>query len=104
MAYSVQQRTQELGIRMALGAQASDVRNMVVRQGMALAIIGVGIGIGGAFWLTHFLNILLFGVKAWDPTAFVAPPLLLSAVALLAVWVPARRATRVSPMTALRFE
>jgi putative ABC transport system permease protein len=104
MAYSVQQRTQELGIRMALGAQASDVRNMVVRQGMVLAVIGVVIGIGGALWLSHFLNIFLFGVTAWDPTAFVATPLLLSAVALLAVWVPARRATRVSPMTALRFE
>jgi predicted lysophospholipase L1 biosynthesis ABC-type transport system permease subunit len=104
MAYSVQQRTQELGIRMALGAQASDVRNMVVRQGMVLAAFGVVIGIGGALWLSHFLNILLFGVTAWDPTAFVATPLLLSAVAFVAVWVPARRATRVSPMTALRFE
>jgi predicted permease len=104
MAYSVQQRTQELGIRMALGAQASDVRNMVVRQGMVLAVIGLVVGIGGALWLSHFLNIFLFGVTAWDPTAFVATPLLLAAVALLAVWVPARRATRVSPMTALRFE
>ena len=77
---------------------------MVVRQGMVLAVIGVVIGIGGALWLSHFLNILLFGVTAWDPTAFLATPLLLSAVALLAVWVPARRATRVSPMSALRFE
>jgi ABC-type antimicrobial peptide transport system permease subunit len=77
---------------------------MVVRQGMLLAVIGVVIGIGGALWLSRFLNIFLFGVTAWDPTAFFVTPLLLSAVALLAVWLPARRATRVSPMTALRFE
>ncbi len=104
MTYSVQQRTQELGIRMALGAQASNIRNMVIRQGMILALIGVIIGIGGAFGLTHFLASFLFGVKAWDPLAFIATPLLLSAVAFLAVWVPAHRATRVDPMTALRFE
>jgi len=104
MAYSVQQRTQELGIRMALGAQASSLRNMVVRQGMMLAVMGVLIGIGGALWLAHFLTSFLFGVKAWDPAAFILTPLLLSAVALLAVWVPARRATRVNPITALRFE
>jgi predicted permease len=104
MAYSVQQRTQEMGIRMALGAQASNIRNMVIRQGMLLALIGVVIGIGGALWLTHFIASFLFGVKAWDLTAFVATPLLLSAVALVAVWVPAHRATRVDPITALRFE
>jgi len=104
MAYSVQQRTQELGIRMALGAQASNIRNMVIRQGMVLAIIGVVVGIGGALWLTRFLASFLFGVKALDPTAFLATPVLLTAVAFLAVWIPAWRATRVSPMTALRFE
>jgi predicted permease len=104
MAYSVQQRTQELGIRMALGAQAPNIRNMVVRQGMVLAGVGVVIGIGGALGLTRLLAGFLFGVKAWDPTAFVATPLLLSAVALLAVWIPAYRATRVDPVTALRFE
>ena len=104
MAYSVQQRTQELGIRMALGAQAPNIRNMVIRQGMFLAIFGVVIGLGGAFWLTRFLASFLFGVKAWDPLAFIATPLLLSAVALLAIWIPAYRATRVDPMTALRFE
>ena len=104
MAYSVQERTQELGIRMALGAQAPRIRNMVIRQGMVLSLIGVVIGVGGAFGLTRFLAGFLFGVKAWDPTAFVATPLLLSVVALLAVWVPAYRATRVDPMTALRFE
>jgi predicted permease len=104
MAYSVQQRTQEMGIRMALGAQASNLRNMVLRQGMLLALIGVVLGIGGAFWLTRFIAGFLFGVKAWDPLAFIATPLLLIAVALAAIWIPARRATRVDPMTALRFE
>ena len=104
MAYSVQQRTQELGIRMALGAQESSIRNMVIRQGMLLAMIGVVLGIGGALWLTRFLASFLFGVRAMDPAAFVVTPILLSAVALLAVWIPARRATRVSPIVALRFE
>jgi putative ABC transport system permease protein len=104
MSYSVQQRTQELGIRMALGAQASSIRNMVIRQGMTLALIGVILGIGGAFWLTHFLASFLFGVKALDPTAFIVTPLLLSGVALIAIWIPARRATQVDPMTSLRFE
>jgi putative ABC transport system permease protein len=104
MAYSVQQRTQELGIRIALGAQASNLRNMVLRQGMALTLIGVGIGIGGALWLARFLASFLFGVKVWDPTAFIVTPLILSAVACIAIWIPARRATRVDPMTALRLE
>jgi predicted permease len=104
MAYSVQQRTQELGIRMALGAPASHIRNMVIRQGMVRALIGVFIGIAGAFGLTRFLATFLFEVKAWDPMAFIVTPILLSAVALLAVWIPARRAVRVDPMTALRFE
>ena len=104
MSYSVQQRTQELGIRMALGAQASDLRGMVIGQGMILTLIGVVIGIGGAFWLTRFLASFLFGVKAWDPLVFIATPLLLGAVALIATWVPAVRATRVNPMAALRLE
>src|SRR6201982_4242210 len=104
MAYSVQQRTQEMGIRMALGAQASHIRNMVIRQGMVLALIGVVIGIAGAFGLTRLLASFLFDVKAWDPLAFVVTPLLLSAVALLAVGVSAQRAVRVDPMQALRFE
>jgi putative ABC transport system permease protein len=104
MSYSVQQRTQELGVRMALGAQASDLRNMVIGQGMILAGAGVALGIGAAFWLTRFLASFLFGVKAWDPVAFIVTPFLLSAVALLAVWIPAKRATRVDPMTALRLE
>jgi len=104
MSYSVQQRTQELGVRMALGAQASNLRNMVIGQGMALTLIGVVIGTAGAFWLTRFLASFLFGVKTLDPIAFIATPLLLSAVALLSIWMPARRATRVDPMQALRTE
>jgi predicted permease len=104
MAYSVQQRTQEIGIRMAVGAQASHIRNMVIRQGMVLALIGVVIGIAGAFGMTRFLASFLFDVKAWDPLAFIVTPMLLTTVALLAVWVPAQRAVRVDPMSALRFE
>ena len=104
MSYSVQQRTQEIGVRMALGAPASNLRNMVIRQGMALTLIGVILGTGGAFWLTRFLASFLFGVKAWDPVAFIVTPLLLSTVALIAILIPAQRATRVDPMTALRFE
>jgi putative ABC transport system permease protein len=104
MAYSVQQRTQEIGIRMALGAGRGDVRNMVVGQGMRLALIGVAIGIGAAFGLTRFLATFLFGVHTWDPLVFVIVPFALSAVALIAVWLPARRATRIDPLTALRYE
>lgn len=89
MSYSVQQRTQELGVRMALGAQAANLRNMVIRQGMALTLVGVVIGIGGAFWLTRFLTSFLFGVKTMDRIAFVATPLLLCAVALASIWIPA---------------
>jgi putative ABC transport system permease protein len=104
MSYSVQQRTQELGVRMALGAQASNLRNMVIRQGMTLTLIGVLIGGGGAFWLTHLLAGFLFGVKPLDPVSFLATLLLLSAVALFSIWMPAIRATRVDPMAALRIE
>jgi predicted permease len=104
MAFSVEQRRQELAIRMALGAQASQLRNMVLGQGLVLTVLGVAIGIVAAFWLTRFLASFLFGVKAWDPLAFVLTPLLLSAVALTATWIPALRATRVDPMTALRYE
>jgi putative ABC transport system permease protein len=104
ISYSVQQRTRELGIRMALGAQASNLRNTVIGQGMLLAGVGVVLGLGGAFWLSRFLVSFLFGVKAWDPIAFTMTPLLLSAVSLCAVWIPAQRATRVDPMTALRLE
>ncbi len=104
MGYSVQQRTREIGIRMALGAQASAVRNMVVRQGMGLAVAGVGLGLAAAFYLTRFLASFLFGVKALDPLVFLAVPALLTGVALLAVWLPALRAARVEPLRALRHE
>jgi putative ABC transport system permease protein len=104
MSYSVQQRTQELGVRMALGAQTWNLRNMVIGQGMMLSCLGVVLGIGGAFAVTRLLSSLLFGVKTWDPVAFLAAPLILCIVALIAVWIPARRATRVDPMTALRIE
>jgi putative ABC transport system permease protein len=104
MAYSVEQRRQEIGIRMALGAETAKVRNMVVAQGMALALMGVAIGIAAAFGLTRILASFLFRVTTWDPATFVVVPLLLSAVALFAVWFPARRATRIDPIDALRYE
>ena len=104
MGYSVQQRTREIGIRMALGAQASAVRNMVIRQGLRLAVAGVGLGLAAAFYLTRFLAGFLFGVKAVDPLVFLAVPALLTGVALLAVWRPALRAARVEPLRALRHE
>lgn len=102
MAYSVQQRTQEIGVRLALGAEASQVKNMVVFQGMRLALVGVLIGIASAFGLTRFIASFLFGVQAWDPMVFITAPALLSGVALVAAWVPARRASRVDPVDALR--
>jgi len=104
MAYSVEQRTQELGIRMALGAQAGDVRNIVIFQGMRLALIGVVVGTAAAVGLMRLIADLLYGVKPWDPLVFVTVPIVLSVVALFAVWLPARRATRIDPLDALRYE
>ena len=104
MAYSVAQRTQEIGIRMALGAQAEQVRRMVVGQGMALALVGVVIGLGASIGLAQLISSFLFGVKARDPLAFSAVPILLGLVALVAVWLPARRASKVDPIIALRVE
>ncbi len=98
MAYSVEQRTQEIGIRLALGAGPGSVRNMVVFHGMRLAIAGVIIGLASAFGLTKLIESLLYGVKAHDPLVFVGVPIVLTIVALFAVWLPARRATRVSPL------
>ena len=104
MAYSVEQRTQEIGIRLALGAQASQVRKMVVLQGMALAGVGLALGLAAAFGLSRLIIAFLFGVTARDPLVFAGVPLLLCAVAFFAVWLPARRASRVDPLTALRYE
>ena len=104
MAYSVQQRTQEIGIRMAMGADRIRITKMVVWQGMRLTLVGVVIGVGAAFGLTRLIASLLYGVKNWDPLVFVSVPLLLSAVALVAVWLPALRASKLNPMEALRTE
>jgi putative ABC transport system permease protein len=104
MAYSVEQRTQEIGIRLALGASVGQVRHMVIVQGMTLALAGVVIGMIAAFALSKLIESLLFGVTARDPMVFVAVPAVLAAVALIAVWVPALRATRIDPIDALRCE
>jgi ABC-type antimicrobial peptide transport system permease subunit len=100
----VQQRTQEIGVRMALGASPQQVRRMVVFQGMLLALIGVILGAGSALALTRLMRSLLFGVKPWDPATIVLVAVLLSAVSLVATYLPARRASRVDPMVALRYE
>lgn len=102
MSYSVAQRTQEIGIRMALGAERGDVRAMVMRQGMTFAVIGVVLGIGGAFAVAKQIASFLFGVTAWDPLVFGVVPVAIVATAILAVWWPATRATQVDPATALR--
>jgi ABC-type antimicrobial peptide transport system permease subunit len=104
MAYSVAQRTQEMGIRMVLGADRSTVRKLVVWHGMRLALMGVMVGLAAAFVLTRLIAGFLFGVKSWDPAVFIVATLVLSAVALLAVWLPATRASKVDPMQALRAE
>jgi putative ABC transport system permease protein len=104
MAYSVQQRTQEIGIRLALGAGTGSVRKMVVLQGMRLAMAGVAVGLGAALGLARLITTFLFGVQAKDPAVFSAVAILLSLVSLLAVWIPARRATRIDPVIALRYE
>jgi predicted permease len=104
MSYSVQQRGQEIGIRLALGAESRDVRNMIVRQGMQLTVIGIVLGLAAAAGLTRYVASNLYGVRAYDPLIFGGAPLPLALVALIAVWLPAERASRVDPLRALRSE
>jgi len=104
MSYSVAQRTNEIGIRLALGAQTRDVVLMIVKQGGMLIVLGLVIGLAGAYAATRLIASLLFGVTAKDPITFAAVAVLLAIVALLACYVPALRATKVDPMDALRCE
>jgi putative ABC transport system permease protein len=104
ISYSVAQRTHEIGIRMALGAQSADVLKLVVGQGLKLTLIGAALGLAGAFAVTRLMSSLLFGISASDPATFGIVTFALTVVALLASYIPARRAARVAPMVALRYE
>jgi putative ABC transport system permease protein len=104
LAYFVTQHTNEIGVRIALGASRLNILGLVLKKGMGLTLLGIAVGIAASFALTRLMSSLLFGVKAFDPLTFVAVPVLLAAVALLACWIPARRATKVDPMIALRYE
>jgi ABC-type antimicrobial peptide transport system permease subunit len=100
----VSERTREIGIRLALGAQSRNILRMVVRQGLGLALAGAAVGLVGALIVSHLMAGLLYGVRPTDPFTFAGVALLLIAVALLACYIPARRAIRVDPLVALRYE
>jgi putative ABC transport system permease protein len=104
MSYSVAQRTHEIGIRMALGAQRSDVLKMTIRQGLQLVLTGVVIGLAAAYVLTRVMSSLLFGVSATDPITFISISVILTSVALLASYIPALRSMKIDPMVALRYQ
>jgi putative ABC transport system permease protein len=104
VAYTVAQRTREIGLRMALGAERARILGMMARQGLALAVIGIALGTAGAAGMTRYLEGMLFGLTPLDPATFIAVVLLFVSVAVLAACVPARRATRVDPLVALRYE
>ena len=104
LSYSVNQQTREIGLRMALGAQRGDVLRLMVGQGLRLTVLGLGLGVVVALALMRILVSLLFSVRAYDPATYTAVTLLLTAVALVACYIPARRAMRVDPMVALRYD
>jgi putative ABC transport system permease protein len=104
MAYLVSQRSHEIGVRLALGAHPGNIFRLIVGRGMQLALVGVGLGLLSSFGLVHFLESLLFQIKPTDGLTFASVPLVLLAVALLACYIPARRATKVDPIVALRYE
>jgi ABC-type antimicrobial peptide transport system permease subunit len=104
MSYSVSRRTREIGIRLALGAQTGTVQRLIVRQGMLLTAIAVALGLSAAWAVAKFSSSLLYGVGPHDVATFTAVPLFLAAIALLACWIPSRRATKLDPQTALRYE
>ena len=104
VSYAVSRRRHEIGVRLALGATAFEIRTLFVRRGLVLASLGVGIGLGGAVALTRLMQSLLFGISPLDPVTFGAMPVVLAAAAVLASYLPARRATKVDPLVALRCE